>query len=472
MKERKQAGVLRAVTIRAGAWVLALWLLCMGCFTYGTAQYVFLELRDKGLTFSENAGRILDDYYSDQEMLAEKKRQSGAMEYAMLDAMALSRVGVRAPDSEGWSGEKTLPGPYRNIVEACQTAVMFFDREGNVVHQSGDYVYFPYVTEETWNAGRENRGIDGYGWIDLSDEGDERFDFLRDEYQGNAVLYDDMAYRLTGYFEGSRFEPLAFAFADQDAYVEAVTAAEDGISEPAFGDQQKSENSLSALDRAGLLSWEIPYDHTSQGEPGQEMTTIYALYPRMSIYEKGGMVRFQGEEYENLSALLESVKGRFSGDQSGSPADASQFDLWNTVVFSENRYYDAADYDGRTGEPFQEADYTVLTAVQASPIRIAVDFLRDIYVFTGAFALLGLSAFRRSVKKHLTEPLGEINQGMAEGWIRLERFLEKEPRWREIGELSRHYRQNRDRLQMYRDEISRLNRELKSAETGKKNAHW
>ena len=54
------------------------------------------------------------------------------------------------------------------------------------------------MTEETWNAGRENRGVDGYGWIDLSDEGDERFDFLRDEYQGNAVLYDDMAYRLTG----------------------------------------------------------------------------------------------------------------------------------------------------------------------------------------------------------------------------------------------------------------------------------
>lgn len=201
------------------------------------------------------------------------------------------------------------------------------------------------------------------------------------------------------------------------------------------------------------------------------MTTIYALYPRMSIYEKGGMVRFQGEEYENLSALLESAKGRFSGGQSGSPEDASQFDLRNTVVFSENRYYDTADYDGRSGEPFPEADYTVLTAVQTSPIRIAAAFLHDVYVFTGAFALLGLSAFRRSVKKHLTEPLGEINQGMAEGWVRLESFLEKEPRWREIGELSRHYRQNRDRLQMYRDEISRLNRELKSAETGKKNAH-
>ncbi|HJC48091.1 MAG TPA: hypothetical protein IAA04_08575 [Candidatus Lachnoclostridium pullistercoris] len=468
MKERKKPGVLRAVSIRAGVWVSALWLLCMGCFTYGTAQYVFLELRDKGLGFSEYAGRKLD-YYSGQEVLSEKRREPGIMEYAMRDAMALSGVGVRAPYSADRSGENILSGLYRDTFQACQTAVMFLDREGNVICQSGDYVYFPYVTEETWEAGRENGGGDGYGWIDLSDGADERFDFLRAGYQGNAVLYDHMAYRLTGYFDGSRFEPLAFAFADRDTYAEALAAAEDRTAGPALSGLSKSENSLSALDRAGLLEWKIPYDHTFQAEPGQELTTIYALYPRMSIYEKGGTVRYQGKEYENLSALLESVKSRFDSDQSGSLEEASQFDLWNMIVFSQVRYQDAADYDGSLGEPFPEADVTVVTAVQASPIRIAMAFLRDIYGFTGAFVLLGFLAFRRSVKKHLAKPLGEINQGMADGWVRLETFLEKKPRWREIRELSGHYEKNRDRLQMYKDEISRLNRELRSAETEKKN---
>lgn len=84
---------------------------------------------------------------------------------------------------------------------------------------------------------------------------------------------------------------------------------------------------------------------------------------------------------------------------------ASQFDLWNMVVFSSAGIYDLRDYVPDGSEPFPDAEYTVMTAMQASPLKIAMSFLRNMYLITFSVALLGFLYINSRVRKHLIIPL-------------------------------------------------------------------
>jgi signal transduction histidine kinase len=171
------------------------------------------------------------------------------------------------------------------------------------------------------------------------------------------------------------------------------------------------------------------------------------------------------EEHENLLDLLKTMgyyqdKGRdtfYSG--------ASQFDLWNMIVFSSCGIYDLRDYDSASGEPFPDAEYTIMTAMQASPLKIAMTFLRNVYLITFAIALIGFLYVRSRVRKYLIAPLQSINEGVAANWAHISALSEKAPEWKEPYELWEHYRQTQDTLQNNKNEITRLNTALEYAKT-------
>ena len=86
--KRKTIRSLTAITLRAGALVLGIWLLSMGLFTVGTAQYVLREVREKGQDFAGDAGNIGDlqgIYQLDrQDDLQNLKAIPGYLDNAML----------------------------------------------------------------------------------------------------------------------------------------------------------------------------------------------------------------------------------------------------------------------------------------------------------------------------------------------------------------------------------------------------
>lgn len=491
MKKKKHTRSLAAIGARLGIFIFSLWFLCMSILTWGTAQYVFSDLATGGIDYAEYAlmsGR-LDDWFSlDDEYAQSHHNVPGALEYNMNMAIACAKRGLISPRFDGYpSMEKTF-SVFNDQYIDCDTAIVFLDKEGNILRESSDFAYFSYIPQNQWEAGVDETSA--CGWIDLNNEADPRYSIFRTAYAGTNDLYDLNIIRITGYMDGSRIEPLAMAFSTLGAYYNALDAASPGWnteSEPGSSEMIVSEDgksatvsvtggksatppySVSELDAIGLLEWDERFDYTAQADPTKELVTIYASRPEMTLYEPDGPVRYQTENYDNLLALLKTMgyykdKGRntfYSG--------ASQFDLWNMVVFSSAGIYDLRDYVPDGSEPFPDAEYTVMTAMQASPLKIAMSFLRNMYLITFSVALLGFLYINSRVRKHLIIPLQMMNEGIASNWTHISALNEKAPKWKEPYELWEHYRQTQDALQNNKNEITRLNTALEYAKTAEQN---
>lgn len=491
MKKKKHTRSLAAIGARLGIFIFSLWFLCMSILTWGTAQYVFSDLATGGIDYAEYAlmsGR-LDDWFSlDDEYAQSRHNVPGALEYNMNMAIACAKRGLISPRFDGYpSMEKTF-SVFNDQYIDCDTAIVFLDKEGNILRESSDFAYFSYIPQNQWEAGADETSA--CGWIDLNNEADPRYSIFRTAYAGTNDLYDLNIIRITGYMDGSRIEPLAMAFSTLGAYYNALDAASPGWnteSEPGSSEMIVSEDgksatvsvtggksatppySISELDAIGLLEWDERFDYTAQADPIKELVTIYASRPEMTLYEPDGPVRYQTENYDNLLALLKTMgyykdKGRntfYSG--------ASQFDLWNMVVFSSAGIYDLRDYVPDGSEPFPDAEYMVMTAMQASPLKIAMSFLRNMYLITFSVALLGFLYINSRVRKHLIIPLQMMNEGIASNWTHISALNEKAPKWKEPYELWEHYRQTQDALQNNKNEITRLNTALEYAKTAEQN---
>lgn len=491
MKKKKHTRSLAAIGARLGIFIFSLWFLCMSILTWGTAQYVFSDLATGGIDYAEYAlmsGR-LDDWFSlDDEYAQSRHNVPGALEYNMNMAIACAKRGLISPRFDGYpSMEKTF-SVFNDQYIDCDTAIVFLDKEGNILRESSDFAYFSYIPQNQWEAGVDETSA--CGWIDLNNEADPRYSIFRTAYAGTNDLYDLNIIRITGYMDGSRIEPLAMAFSTLGAYYNALDAAslgwntesEPGSSEMIVSEDGKSATvsvtggksatppySVSELDAIGLLEWDERFDYMAQADPTKELVTIYASRPEMTLYEPDGPVRYQTENYDNLLALLKTMgyykdKGRntfYSG--------ASQFDLWNMVVFSSAGIYDLRDYVPDGSEPFPDAEYTVMTAMQASPLKIAMSFLRNMYLITFSVALLGFLYINSRVRKHLIIPLQMMNEGIASNWTHISALNEKAPKWKEPYELWEHYRQTQDALQNNKNEITRLNTALEYAKTAEQN---
>ena len=491
MKKKKHTRSLAAIGARLGIFIFSLWFLCMSILTWGTAQYVFSDLATGGIDYAEYAlmsGRR-DDWFSlDDEYAQSRHNVPGALEYNMNMAIACAKRGLISPRFDGYpSMEKTF-SVFNDQYIDCDTAIVFLDKEGNILRESSDFAYFSYIPQNQWEAGADETSA--CGWIDLNNAADPRYSIFRTAYAGTNDLYDLNIIRITGYMDGSRIEPLAMAFSTLGAYYNALDAASPGWnteSEPGSSEMIVSEDgksatvsvtggksatppySISELDAIGLLEWDERFDYTAQADPIKELVTIYASRPEMTLYEPDGPVRYQTENYDNLLALLKTMgyykdKGRntfYSG--------ASQFDLWNMVVFSSAGIYDLRDYVPDGSEPFPDAEYTVMTAMQASPLKIAMSFLRNMYLITFSVALLGFLYINSRVRKHLIIPLQMMNEGIASNWTHISALNEKAPKWKEPYELWEHYRQTQDALQNNKNEITRLNTALEYAKTAEQN---
>jgi signal transduction histidine kinase len=460
----------------------------MSILTLGTAQYVFRDLCSYGLDYAEYAltsGR-LDNWFSPENEYAQSRRNvPGAVEFNMNMAIARAGQSISPPSFDRYP---SMENPFTIFNEesiACDTAIVFLDKDGNILRESGDFIYFGYLPQDQWEAGMDSTSA--YGWIDISDESDSRYSVFRTSYAGTKDLYDLDTIRITGYMDGSRIEPLSMAFLTSGMYYNALDAvcpewditneseeSETTVSEGgktatvsvSSGTSATPPYSASELDAMGLLEWEVRFDHTAQADPTQELVTIYARWPEVTLYEPDGSVQYQTtEEQENLLDLLKTMGGYRDIGRDAFYSGASQFDLWNLIVFSSYGIYDLRDDDSTRGDPSPDAEYTIMTALQASPLKIAMTFLRNVYLITFALALIGFLCIRSRVRKGLIVPLQSINEGMAADWAHISALNEKAPRWREPYELWEHYCQTQDTLQNNKNEIARLNAALAYAKT-------
>ena len=472
--EKKRMRSMTAITLRLATLVLGIWLLCMSLLTLGTALYVYQDVQEQGWELAELAGKLsqLDSYYDVfQEGLPTVKAIPGFLDHGMLQSVEKAYVKAGSPSL--WTGKGNSWSIYHNQATDCPVAVVFVDSKGNVLHQSGDFLSFEYVTEDTWLSGEESP-LEGYAWLDLSDPGDERYQLLHNSYGGMGDLYNICALRLTGTFDGSRFEPCALAMMDQTAYGEAVdrwlekTSQERVLSDT--GQYTAPFHTYGLLDSQGCVEWQKLFDHTDRVAPDTELVTIYGTRPTMMMYDEGPQVGYQGTAYPSLLELLLSRVPDSQGPTYDFFSASDRESLWNMVIFSSRSFTDLTDYDPSNPEAsIPEPDFTLIAAVQASPLKIAMGFLWKVYLITGLLALMGFLLVRGSVKKHLLRPLEEVNQSMAANWSRLPTLETSPPKWREPWLLSQQYAEMQDRLRISKNEVTRLNTALNYARTAEEN---
>ena len=472
--EKKRMRALTAITLRLAALVLGIWLLCMGLLTLGTALYVYQDVQEQGMDLADQAGKMsqLDDYYDEfQENLPTVKAIPGFLDHEMLGSVEKAYVKAGSPSL--WTGKGNSWSIYDSWMADCPVSVAFVDSGGKVLHQSGNFLSFEYLTEDTWLSG-EDSIREGYAWLDLSDPGDERYQLLRNHYDGTGDLYNVCALRLTGTFDGSRFEPYAMAVMNDSAYTAAVdrwlekTSQERVLSDT--GQYTAPFHTYGLLDSQGCVEWQKLFDHTDRVAPDTELVTIYGTRPTMMMYDEGPQVGYQGTAYPSLLELLLSRVPDSQGPTYDFFSASDRESLWNMVIFSSRSFTDLTDYDPSDPESsIPEPDFTLIAAVHASPLKIAMGFLWKVYLITGLLALMGFLLVRGSVKKHLLRPLEEVNQSMAANWSRLPTLETSPPKWREPWLLSQQYAEMQDRLRISKNEVTRLNTALNYARTAEEN---
>ncbi|MGI6255922.1 MAG: sensor histidine kinase [Acutalibacter sp.] len=492
--KKKRIRSITAITLRLGALTLVLWLLGMGLLTLGTAQYVHREVVEEGSSLAQDAGKLgyLDEYYArdNGENLQQLKKTPGFLDHAMLESLEHGSVTVDVPhlyqkNGSSWSIYDT------SLVE-CKIALAFVDSQGKVLHQSGDFLSFQYFSQEAWLSG-EDVLREGYAWLDLSDSTDERYQLFRTSYTSRGDLFDLTALRLTGLFDGARFEPYALDILTSEAYSKGVAewmaqtqssppsetpspnAAQNstsagGQSSAVATEVQTPPHTYGLLDSLGYVEWQPLFDHTDQADPGAELVTIYATQPTMMRYQQGGKVNYWEGSYPSLIDLLLSRIPDASKGTADFSSASDEESLWNMVVLSAEKYIDLTGYDPyKLEEPYPQPDFTLIAAVQASPLKIAMGFLWKIYLATGLAALAGVLLIRRSIKRHLLRPLAEINRGMAAGWAHLPDWGWDRLLWREAAQLTQQYEVTQDQLHRDKNELARLNTALDYARTAEEN---
>ena len=461
--KRNKRGALAALSIRLGLLTLALWLLGMGALTLGTAQSVLLAMDDA-------ADQLPARFWDGEEALVQAAGEDavpGELDYLVLTSISNTYAAVGDFNTKFYLAAGVL-SPYRDVEVPLQTGVVYWDETGNVIQASGDFVCFRYVTSEVWET-RQPAQASGYAWLDLSDEGDSRYDAIRGQY---SELFGEFSVlgggfcdilRLEGWFDGSRFEPVrisgasasdlmtgsgSYGVEDDFTFVRRSLQAEGGL-----GEAQSTP--LGELDAQGRIRWQEICDVAGEIQPGGELVTIYGVNPKMELYDPGGPLTWQGERYHSLLTLL---KGQREQLAEYSDYGASRYSLWDTVLFSRAAAYEEPE----DGQPVVQA----LFALRGSPLLIAMEFLRNTYLVTFAAALVAFLLLRRTLKRRLIEPLRAVNGSMAAGRPPM---LGCDTTWADTDQLVHGYQQFQQRAQKDHDEAARLGAALAYAKSAEEN---
>jgi hypothetical protein len=381
MKKARKLRSITAITLWIYVFMLILWLASMFCITNAVAQNYYSALLQQSYDFSEYTAMAghLDNLYDNKEINEKSKTVPGFVDYYMLEAIKSANGTYLNQSGQSNNAVNVLRGESIPL----QTAIVFYDKDGKILHQSGDFVYFKYVGEDIWQAEKEESETSGYGWLDLGEKNRENdpYTLFRTMYGGTRSLYDIRALKITGFLDGAEIKPVSMSYVTETLIYQAVDSlqdSEDGdtlvtedsgifsvISDTDTSSVNSSEGTsetsiqytISSLDHAGLFEWQQMFDNTAEVQNQDELITFYALYPEINIYDSGGKVVLYGPEYKNLLTALKDFgypQYLINGYLYNS---LKKNELSETVLFSSRTYRDLSNYDYDSEDPMPDPDF-------------------------------------------------------------------------------------------------------------------
>ncbi len=407
----------RSMTVITCILILSIgltWLISMICLTVVTAQEIYDQLYEKSYDFPddvEQCGWLNEFYDKSSSYYGLQHERPDLFENNMLRAISMNTEATLF--SQGNYGNDPQDNGRRKMIRdidyPMDTAVLFYDGDGNLIHTSEDDVmFFNYYTEEEWNAGMDDSTSGPhYGWIDISKErdtagqntseqDDDPYLRIRNMYAETHDLSKLSGIRVTGFFEGTELIPVIMHYITYEQIrpvLESSDQFSDGVGSYSY--------TISELDRTGKLDWQLQFDHSSEYSR-EDLVTIYIDRPVMWDYQ-GTDLNYEGKEYENLAALAEELDFPSWAEiypDNDELQGSGRYDLGELLVFRDRGYADYENYNSESGaEP--EFDFIMVTAVRSNPLACAVRALRNIYIVTGTAAFLLMLLARGIIKKYI-----------------------------------------------------------------------
>ena len=461
-KEKPRPRSLTAATAWTALAVLGCWLASMACLTVVTAQEIYDQLYEESYDFPDYVSRtgLLDEFY-DQSLsrYGYHHERPDFWENRLLEAIARNTSARYWSEGDYGNGERSKL--IRDIDYLMETAVLFYDGEGNLLHSSEeDILYFNYFTQEEWDAGMDTTSGLHYGWMDIS-EGKDAADPEEDPWHLLRQLYAETGFpwgpilRVVGTFDGTELIPVTVHYVTDEQIRQVVESTDQFSTGPG-----SYSYIVSDVDRTGRLEWKLLFDRDGEHKE-EDLATFYLDRPDMWDYQ-GTPLRYNGTAYESLAALTEDLD--FPSEAgvslySSELREAGIFQLDELLVFAG---WDYADYEGYDysagGEP--ETEFTMITAIRSNPLACAVSALRNIYIATGLLALVLLVTVRSRIRQHLVTPVTAVVEAMEDNWKNIYRPESAPAPWAEAQRLGDGYAAEQDRRRMKDNEITRLNTAL------------
>lgn len=405
----KKCRTATAIMWRVTALTLGMWLAAMSYLTYYAARSFYNQWQQK----AENV--VFESFLPVDSSLP------GAMEYKAIYSMGLfdKWSGVRL-DLPLYTDPTSEEPSYLRYDTSYETALTYFDLDGNVMIDQGRYYCFQYIRENDWHSGTDQPA--GYAYVDLNKV--DGISLYGDTWGGHDmqwINFGDMM-RLTGVFQGNEFVLHQIARLDPE--------------KPMYNPE---ELTLGELDGQGKLKWHPIFD---SGKTDVSAVHVYTT----DIYGAGHAsipIEVNGKTFRSLPALVKAdMQEYLKTGEGGYETDS----LWKAVII----------HRVRTPEGYASA------AIRCTPLRTA--FVRLSYVYGSTFLviLILLLLLGRRIRCELGRPLEQMIQCGNEGVRQLPRELESD--WREPYELEQGYVRLQKSIRQMKLEQQRMEAALAYAE--------
>lgn len=371
-KERKKPPAYRSMAWRLILLTMALWLAFAGILTWCVAADMLLQIQ-------EQTEYYVRAYNHDRTTGGTEKDLPGATEVRMIQSLGCLYHSVHLDPLLPIVGEQLLVNPIGSdhwmwekwdLNYGFEAAALYYDENGQVLAQNGDYLTFAYTTKENWQA--QNATAVGKGYIALNEipGGGEFADQWIDK---NVIFSTGMSLflpqlRLTGYFEGNAFYPVTI---------------ERGMMESEYW-TETDPTRLAQLDARGRTTWKNIF--TAPVETDAALETIYA-WDLLGTNYVPKEVTAGGKQFASLAELL------YADCTGGTTSNYEKESLLESVSI----YWVGCEDD--------YGAFRFALAVRCKPLQYAVLRLVWVYVISFAVTAVCLWLLLRRFKKHYCLPL-------------------------------------------------------------------
>lgn len=415
-KERKRPGALAALSLRLGAAVLALWLVCMAALTALAAEYA--------------AQHAIALHRDRAEQLAQEQ------------LLNLSLYDGEDRDYELWQMAGTVAAMSAGMFPENSWPVDFFPETGQADYHWADGFYTPpgdpilgswqdflvarTFTPEEWEG---DAGVPSGQAIVYLDR--EKLTDTGRQYIGeSALLQLRFDLRITGVLDGieltpTRIDGIPWDWEEGDVFQEVTL-----------------------------------YEDTEAAPAGGETVTLYASTFSLCCPQTGPDFAYQDQRYAGVQELLRE-QGPFSaaGSMTGVCYEGGTLLLLSMAPVRE------VGENGLAGDVI----CYVASAVQTAPWRTAIGGLWPTYLRTFLLALVCFLLLRRTLRRKLLDPVRRVSASLNQGWSDLFGLDQGQLAWRESHELVEGYQRAQGELQRRKDETARLTAALDYAKRAEDN---